>query len=272
MRYGYAKIRARWRVSRGWTAAFLALWFVSASFALARSDLNRFLYLKAQGIPDLMAGISSLGYQISEKRLTPYQGSGLWEFRLSTTGQEPWILFVVYFPPFKPIDQWPRTDSSKLDLKYSTGSARLYYQSTPNKPDPAPPPTAFVQTVNRIYAIAPYEGDLDSHRDLYALLMREELPPAGWFQETRTYWNIETGFFRWLSAYCSHHPEGILDIPAALLPLSAMLWAPAVALLPAGTVTSLPSWLLIVFLVPTLLVTVWWLRLTRPDQEKGDQV
>lgn len=85
-----------------------------------------------------MAGISSLGYQISEKRLTPYQESGLWEFHLSTTGQEPWIVFVVYFPPFKPIEQWSRTDGSKLDLKCSTGSARLYYEWTPNKPDPAP--------------------------------------------------------------------------------------------------------------------------------------
>jgi len=98
IRYGYAKLRARWRMSRGWTAAFLALWFVSATFALVHSDLNRLLYLKAQGIPNLMADMSSLGYQIS-KKLLPYPRSGLWEFHFGKSGQDRWVRFVVSTSP-----------------------------------------------------------------------------------------------------------------------------------------------------------------------------
>lgn len=265
IRYGYAKLRARWKVSRGWTAAFLALWFLTATFALAYSDLNKLVYLKVERIPHLRAALADLGYERTPMGLgMPDPKYHLYDFHVQKPGQEYWVSVVIYLPPRNRIEEVPRDVSSRLDLKSSTGSARLYYDWDPREQAYV---KAIVETPGRVYTVGSNANNPESYRDLCNVLMRGEFPDIGWTRETRTYWYAEASFFRWLRAYSFNHGDAVLAVPIALLPLSAMLWAPVIALLPAGVFTFLPLWVwLIAFLAVSTGVTLRWLKVTRVDK------
>ncbi|MBC7343023.1 MAG: hypothetical protein H5U02_11375 [Clostridia bacterium] len=265
IRRGYAKLKARWKVSRGWTAAFLALWFLTATFALAYFDLNKLVYLKVERIPHLRAALADLGYERTLMGLgMPDPKYHHYSFHVQKPDQGHWVIVDIYLPPRNRIEEVPPDIGERRDLISSTGSARLYYDWNPREQAYV---KAIVETPGRVYMVGSAAKNPESYRDLCNVLMRGEFSDIGWTREARTYWYAEASFFRWLSAYCSHHGDGILDVPMALLPLSAMLWAPVIALLPAGVFTFLPLWLwLVAFLMASILVTLRWLKVTKVDK------
>lgn len=266
---GWKKIRPRFLARPRLSAVLVLCWLVSGSLALGYLPVSNLVAAKATDGPKLMQAALRLGYEPYYGDLYLARENRGARYRLIFTkpgSKKPW--------PGNTINFWVCPNAGDPDLIQLVAQAN---------PEPVPGwdahlyhaqlngvPITVIRFADRAYCT--FDGN---EKALMAILAKSQGLSVTKGQELSFYYDLATVQYR-MDLY--HHSGrhvilgACLVFPVYAYEVAAMLWAPVIALLPAGVFTFLPLWLwLIAFLAASTGVTVRWLRATRPDGGKEEQ-
>ncbi|MBC7343020.1 MAG: hypothetical protein H5U02_11360 [Clostridia bacterium] len=266
---GWKKIQPRFLARPRLSAVLVLAWLVSGSLALGYLPVSNLVAAKATDGPKLMQAALRLGYKPYYENLYLARENRGARYGLTFTdprSKKPW--------PDNTINFWVCPNASDPDLIQLVAhanpepvpgwDAHLYHAQLSNRV-----PVTVVRFADRAYLM--FDGN---EKALMDILAKSQGLPTTKGQELSFYYDLATFQYR---MELIHHSGGSIIAACLVLPVyayevAAMLWAPVIALLPAGALTLLPLWLwLIVLLTASMLVTVQWLRATRPDGDKEKQ-